>query len=200
MESQGFVFDTKISKERRIDTVTSNNYQSKLDNNIGVIFAKKGKKDEAISKFENAIQKNASSEVANENLIKVFTTNSSQSFPDYWFKSTAKKLIFLSLLGLIFYATVATFGPNLFYMSSTLFSHGSSNNTASTTTTSSSNSTEPNPKAKVTEVSLNNVVVIGILTLILLAPIIRDAKISLQSIEFSISDNKTLAPELSISD
>ena len=116
MESQGFVFDTKISKERRIDTVTSNNYQSKLDNNIGVIFAKKGKKDEAISKFENAIQKNASSEVANENLIKVFTTNSSQSFPDYWFKSTAKKLIFLSLLGLIFYATVATFGPNLFYM------------------------------------------------------------------------------------
>lgn len=136
--------------------------------------------------------KNPSSTLANENLIKVYTTN---SFLDYWLTSTIKKIILVSLLGwgLIFYSTIATFAPNLTFVANqipasndnytvpNLLANGSVNSAANQSSTS---------KVKAADVSLNSIVLIAILALILLAPMIKEAKISLQSIEFTMAEGK----------
>ena len=180
-------------------------------NNRAVAYYENDKKDLAISDLKRVLQIDYKYISAHHNLLKINSNELSyRSFWHYWNDSTAKRIIAISLISLMFVTVMATIiYPRL---SPTINSYMSSeditNRLSSTTQETNISTTEENgslttitnvthkgvPITEALQIELNIAIVGGIVTailvLILLSPIIKSAKIGTTSAELTMIDRE----------
>jgi tetratricopeptide (TPR) repeat protein len=176
-------------------------------NNRGVAYHKSNKKDLAISDFRQILETDYHNTPAHYNLLKLTSGESGlTSFWEYWKHSTARKITAVFLISFIFVgATLAFIAP---YGGPLLYSFLDNQNEPISFTTEVTNISTLQEDRSFTTVknytkesatpmgdqdnrlnlAIVGAIVVGVLTLILLSPIIRSAKVGTTSFELTLVD------------
>ena len=176
-------------------------------NNKAVALYKNNKSDKAIDEFKKIVKVNYKYISAHHMLLKISQNQSgSNFFWNYWQDSRLKKIIALSLIGIMFSIVLFTITiPAIIILSNNNITSNKvffqSTNEITNTTTITENKTETiiNNKTSQIEPSIINklnsldvplygLITIGIIAIILLSPIIRSASIGTTSLELTTID------------